>query len=107
VKAIVGLVLGLRFTHSLGLLHRHLTVNNVLFNDDGVVQITHFCLNRLMKPEGNIDGIVDMGGLFGECLMPTSGCPGFCRKSLRDLNRWFKSRRCESSGRSWICYGNT
>jgi serine/threonine protein kinase len=45
-------VLGLRFAHSLGLLHGHLIVNNVLFNEDGVIQITDFCLNRLMKPEG-------------------------------------------------------
>jgi serine/threonine protein kinase len=76
-KAIVGLVLGLRFAHSLGLLHGHLTVNNVLFNEDGVIQITNFCLNRLMKPEGNSSGIVDVGGFFGECCMPTSDVHAF------------------------------
>jgi serine/threonine protein kinase len=71
-KAIVGLVLGLRFAHSLDLLHGHLTVNNVIFNEDGMIQITNFCLNRLMKPEGNSSGIIDAGGFFGECYMPTS-----------------------------------
>jgi serine/threonine protein kinase len=36
-KAIARLVLGLRFGHSLGLVHRHLTANNILFNEDGVI----------------------------------------------------------------------
>jgi tRNA A-37 threonylcarbamoyl transferase component Bud32 len=72
VKAIVGFVLGLRFAHSLGLVHGHLTVNDVLFNEDGVIQITYFCLNHLMKPEWNSSGIVDIGVFFGEYCMPTS-----------------------------------
>jgi hypothetical protein len=41
-KSIVGVVLGLRFAHSLGLLHGHLIVNNMLFNEDGVIQIIVF-----------------------------------------------------------------
>jgi serine/threonine protein kinase len=76
-KAIVGLVLGLRFAHSLGLPHGHLTMNNALFNEDGVIQITNFCLNRLMKPEGNSDGMVDVGGFSGKCCMPTSDVRAF------------------------------
>jgi hypothetical protein len=60
VRAIVGFVLGLRFAHSLGLLHGHLTVNDVLSNENGVIQITYFCLNRLMNPEWNSSGIVDV-----------------------------------------------
>jgi serine/threonine protein kinase len=76
-KAIVRLVFGLRFAHSLSLLHGHLTVNNVLFNEDGMIQITYFCLNRLMKPEGNSGGIVDVGGFFGECCMPISDVRAF------------------------------
>jgi tRNA A-37 threonylcarbamoyl transferase component Bud32 len=43
-KAIVGLVLGLRFAHSVGFRHGHLTGNNRLFNEDGVIQITGFGL---------------------------------------------------------------
>jgi serine/threonine protein kinase len=30
-KAVAGIVLGLRFAHSLGLVHGHLTGNNILF----------------------------------------------------------------------------
>jgi hypothetical protein len=37
-----GLVLGLRFAHSYGLLHGHLTGNTVFFNENGVIQITDF-----------------------------------------------------------------
>jgi serine/threonine protein kinase len=66
-KAIVGLVLCVRFSHSLGLLHGDLTVNNVFLNENGVIQIADVCLNRLMKPEGNSGGMVDIGGFFGEC----------------------------------------
>jgi tRNA A-37 threonylcarbamoyl transferase component Bud32 len=76
-KAIVGFVLGLRSAHILGLLHGHLTVNNVLFNEDGVIQITYFRLNRLMKPEWNSNGIVDVRGFFEECCMPTSDVRAF------------------------------
>jgi serine/threonine protein kinase len=76
-KAIVGLVIGLRFAHSFGLLHGHLTVNDVLFNEDGVMQITYCCLNDLLNPEGNGDGIVEAKGLFLECYMPTSDVRAF------------------------------
>jgi hypothetical protein len=78
-KAIVGFVLGLRFGHGLGLLHGHLTVNNVLLNENGVIQITYFCLNRLMKPEWNSGGMVDVGWFFGECCMPTSDVRVFAK----------------------------
>jgi serine/threonine protein kinase len=38
-KAVVGIVLGLRFCHSLGLVHRALTSNNVIFDSDHGIQI--------------------------------------------------------------------
>jgi serine/threonine protein kinase len=38
-KAVAGILLGLRFAHSLGLLHGHLTANNVLFDSDHCIQI--------------------------------------------------------------------
>jgi serine/threonine protein kinase len=46
-KAIAGLVLGFRFTHSLGLIHGHLTTNNILFDLNHCIQITDFssCLS--------------------------------------------------------------
>jgi serine/threonine protein kinase len=41
-KAIAGIVLGLRFAHSLGLVHGHLTGNNILFNSDHCIEIVDF-----------------------------------------------------------------
>jgi serine/threonine protein kinase len=41
-KAVTGLVLGLRFAHSLGLVHGHLTGNNILFDSDHCIQIVDF-----------------------------------------------------------------
>jgi serine/threonine protein kinase len=45
-KTIAGLALGLRFAHSFGILHGHLTMNNVLFDECGMIQIVDFCLNH-------------------------------------------------------------
>jgi serine/threonine protein kinase len=45
VKAVVGIVLGLRFAHSFGLIHGHLTANNIFFDGDHRVQITDFGLD--------------------------------------------------------------
>jgi hypothetical protein len=41
-KAIAGIVLGLRFAHSFGLLHGHLTGNNIFFDSDHCIQIVDF-----------------------------------------------------------------
>jgi hypothetical protein len=41
-KAVAGLVLGLRFVHSLGLIHGHLTTNNIVFDLNHQIQITDF-----------------------------------------------------------------
>jgi serine/threonine protein kinase len=41
-KAIAGVVLGLRFAHSHGLLHGHLTGHNILFDSDHCIQIVDF-----------------------------------------------------------------
>jgi serine/threonine protein kinase len=41
-KVIAGIVLGLRFMHSLGLLHGHLTGNNIVLNSDHCIQIVYF-----------------------------------------------------------------
>jgi hypothetical protein len=41
-KAVAGLVLGLRFAHSLGLIHGHLTTNNIIFDLNHRIQITGF-----------------------------------------------------------------
>jgi serine/threonine protein kinase len=41
-KSVAGLVLGLRFVHSLGLIHGCLTTNSVLFDSNHCIQITDF-----------------------------------------------------------------
>jgi serine/threonine protein kinase len=41
-KAVAGIVLGLRFAHSLGLIPGHLTGNNILFDSDDCIQIVDF-----------------------------------------------------------------
>jgi serine/threonine protein kinase len=51
-KAIAGLVLGLRFAHSLGLFHGHLTGNNILFDWDHCIQIVDFDPITLEVGEG-------------------------------------------------------
>jgi serine/threonine protein kinase len=42
-KAVAGIVLSLRFAYSLGLIHGHLTSNNIVFDVDHRIQITDFC----------------------------------------------------------------
>jgi hypothetical protein len=63
-KVAVGLVLALRFVHSLGLLHGNLKASNVLLDVNGSIHIADFCLNRLAGREGS-DCQIGMGCLFG------------------------------------------
>jgi serine/threonine protein kinase len=44
-KAVAGLVLGLRFAHSFGLIHGCLTTHNIVFDSDHHIQITDFLSN--------------------------------------------------------------
>jgi serine/threonine protein kinase len=41
-KTVAGIVLGLRFAHSLGLVHGHLTTNNILFDSNHCIQMVDF-----------------------------------------------------------------
>jgi hypothetical protein len=41
-KTVVGIVLGLRFAHSLGLIHGHLNSRNIFFDSDDRIEITDF-----------------------------------------------------------------
>jgi serine/threonine protein kinase len=43
-KAVAEIVLGLRFAHSFGLLHGHLTTSSILFDSDHCIQIVDFQL---------------------------------------------------------------
>jgi serine/threonine protein kinase len=69
-KAVACLVLGLQFVHSQGLLHGHLTANNIFFDEDGTIQICDFCMNGLRELESNSGGTVDVGGFCGENWTP-------------------------------------
>jgi serine/threonine protein kinase len=46
-KSVLGIVLGLQFAHSFGLLHGRLTTNNILFDEDHCIQIADFGPIRL------------------------------------------------------------
>jgi hypothetical protein len=71
VKAIVGLLLGLRFAHSFGLIHGHLTADNIVFDSDHQIQITDFLFglsgqahpgfsNEKWSPQADIDVYVSL-----------------------------------------------
>jgi serine/threonine protein kinase len=58
-KTIAGIVLGMRFAHSLGCVHGSLKPSNILFDNDQNVQIVDFCSNRLrgsVSNEGEVSG---------------------------------------------------
>jgi hypothetical protein len=46
-KAIAGIVLGMRFAHSLGCAHERLKPSNILFDENEHVQIVDFCSNHI------------------------------------------------------------
>jgi serine/threonine protein kinase len=48
-KAIAGIVLGMRFAHSLGCVHGSLKPSNILFDNNQNAQIVDFCSNRLQN----------------------------------------------------------
>jgi serine/threonine protein kinase len=77
VKAIVGIVLGMRFAHSFGLLHEHLTGDNVVFDDDGLIQICDFCQNSLSEVGGNSEAMAEVGGFSGEGWRPDADVRAF------------------------------
>jgi serine/threonine protein kinase len=58
-KAVSGLVLGLRFAHSLGLAHGHLTGNNILFNSDHCIQVVD--LNLIVWKGGDSEIEIESG----------------------------------------------
>jgi serine/threonine protein kinase len=97
-KAIAGLVLGLCFAHSFGLLHGHLTGNTVFFNENRVIQITDFGLNGFGEFEGQ-DGIeMDIGGFSGDRWTPTVDIRGFTRILSEILIGASAEQGCGSSG---------
>jgi serine/threonine protein kinase len=63
-KAVVGIALGLRFAHGLGLLHGAVKAGNVLFDADRRIQIADFSSIRLERGE--------VEPFSGEKWMPTA-----------------------------------
>jgi serine/threonine protein kinase len=74
---VVSLVLGLRFAHSLGLLHGHLTWNNIVFNGENLIQMTDFCIRSLIDLKCNPDAEADVGGFSGESWRPKADVRAF------------------------------
>jgi serine/threonine protein kinase len=77
VKAIVGIVLSMRFAHSFGLLHGHLTEDNVVFDDSGLIQICDFCVKSFSEFGGRSEGIAEVGGFSGESWRPAADVRAF------------------------------
>jgi serine/threonine protein kinase len=67
-KAVAGIVLGLRFAHSLGLIHDHLTTKNIIFDLNHRIEITEF----LSCSSGN-----EMSGFSREGWNPKMDVCGF------------------------------
>jgi serine/threonine protein kinase len=76
-KTIAGIVLSLRFAHSFGLLHGHLTGDNLLFEHDGLIQVCDFCQNSLSEIGGNSDRMAEIGGFAGENWRPAADVRAF------------------------------
>jgi serine/threonine protein kinase len=76
-KAIVGIVLSMRYAHSHRLLHGHLTANNVLFDEDGVIQICDFCMKSLSEVGGDSEAVTEVGGFSGENWRPDADVQAF------------------------------
>jgi hypothetical protein len=75
--AVVGIVLGFRFAHSLGLLHGHLTENNILFDSDHCIQIVDFNPIVLEVGESENQERAQLGGFSGEGWTPKRDIPAF------------------------------
>jgi predicted metal-binding protein len=69
-KAVAGIVLGLRFAHSLGLVHGDLTGHNILFDSDHCIQIVDFQPIELevgkSESESDCESGTQLGGFSGE-----------------------------------------
>jgi hypothetical protein len=78
-KAVVGLVLGLRFAHSFGQVHGHLTENDIDLDENGMIEIKDFCMNDLYEFESDKGGMVDLGGFSRESWKPNADIQAFSR----------------------------
>jgi serine/threonine protein kinase len=65
-KAIAGIALGLRFAHSLGLIHGHLTTTNIVFDSDHCIQIVDFKSILFEIDESDNEDETQLGGFSGK-----------------------------------------
>jgi tRNA A-37 threonylcarbamoyl transferase component Bud32 len=96
VKAIVGIVLSMRFAHSFGLLHGNLTGDNVVFNDEGLIQICDFRQNSFSEVDGHSEAIAELGGFSEESWKPEADVRAFTEL----LSRIVIGDSAEESGNS-------
>jgi serine/threonine protein kinase len=76
-KAVAGIVLGLRFAHSLGFLHGHLTTNNILFDSDHFLRIVDFEPILLDVGESKSEEGTQLDGVSGERWTPKTDVHAF------------------------------
>jgi serine/threonine protein kinase len=93
-KPIVGVVLSMRFAHSFGLLHGHLAGDNIVFDDDGLVQICDFCVTSSSEVNGNSEAMAEVGGFSGKGWRPAADVRAFAEL----LSRIVIGNSAEESG---------
>jgi serine/threonine protein kinase len=76
-KTVTGIVLGLQFAHSLGLLHGGLTTRCILFDSDHCIQIVDFERMRLGIDGNENEEETELGGFSGERWTPEIDVHGF------------------------------
>jgi serine/threonine protein kinase len=65
-KVVAAIVLGLRFAHSHGLLHGHLTASSLIFDSDFGIEIVDFNPMLLEVDEGEGEEGTKLGGFSGK-----------------------------------------
>jgi serine/threonine protein kinase len=93
-KAVVGVLLGLRFAHSLGLVHGHLTGKNVFITEEGMIQISDFSLHKLFNEENDQWMAMDFYDFSRESIMATADVGAFARL----LSEIVLGASCDGSG---------
>jgi tRNA A-37 threonylcarbamoyl transferase component Bud32 len=78
-KAVVGVLLGLRFAQSLGLVHGNLTGNNVFVTEEGMIQISDFSLQNLFNAKSDDWIEMDFYDFSRENFMATADVGAFAR----------------------------
>jgi serine/threonine protein kinase len=97
VKAIVGIVLSMRFAHSFGLLHGHLTGDNVVIDEEGLIQICDFCVKSLSDVVSNSKAMAEVGGFSEDSWRPAADVRAFAEL----LSRIVIGDSAEESGSSF------